>query len=130
MRGFHGRTMGALSATFKYRDEFEPLIPGNRFVPFNNLQKLSVAIDENTAAVVLEIVQGEGGVRPADKSYMQAVRTLCDEKDVLLIVDEVQTGFGRTGTMFACEHMDICPGHYDHSQSHCWRLSHGCGVMR
>jgi acetylornithine/LysW-gamma-L-lysine aminotransferase len=109
MRGFHGRTMGALSATFKYRDEFEPLIPGNRFVPFNNLDKLIAVVDDNTAAVVLEVVQGEGGVRPAHKSYMQSVRQFCTDKGVLLIVDEVQTGFGRTGLMFGCDHMEITP---------------------
>jgi acetylornithine/LysW-gamma-L-lysine aminotransferase len=109
MRGFHGRTMGALSATFKYRDEFEPLLPGNRFVPFNNLEKLVASVDADTAGIVLEVVQGEGGVRPADVEYMQSVRRLCDEKGVLLIVDEVQTGFGRTGRMFACEHMQISP---------------------
>lgn len=109
MRGFHGRTMGALSATFKYRDEFEPLIPGNRFIPFNNLDKLINAIDNDTAAVVLEAVQGEGGVRPAHKSYLESVRQLCTSNGVLLIVDEVQTGFGRTGSMFACEQMGICP---------------------
>jgi len=109
MRGFHGRTMGALSATFKYRDEFEPLIPGNRFVPFNNLDKLIAAVDDNTAAVILEVVQGEGGVRPAHKSYMQSVRQFCTDKGVLLIVDEVQTGFGRTGLMFGCDHMEITP---------------------
>lgn len=109
MRGFHGRTMGALSATFKYRDEFEPLLPGNRFVPFNNLEKLVASVDADTAGIVLEVVQGEGGVRPADVEYMQSVRRLCDEKGVLLIIDEVQTGFGRTGRMFACEHMQISP---------------------
>jgi acetylornithine/LysW-gamma-L-lysine aminotransferase len=109
MRGFHGRTMGALSATFKYRDEFEPLLPGNRFVPFNNFAKLVAAVDEETAGIVLEIVQGEGGVRPADVSYMQSVRKLCDERGVLLIIDEVQTGFARTGRMFASEHMQVSP---------------------
>jgi acetylornithine/LysW-gamma-L-lysine aminotransferase len=101
--------MGALSATFKYRDEFEPLLPGNRFVPFNNFEKLVAAVDADTAGIVLEVVQGEGGVRPADVEYMQSVRRLCDEKGVLLIIDEVQTGFGRTGRMFACEHMQISP---------------------
>jgi acetylornithine/LysW-gamma-L-lysine aminotransferase len=109
MRGFHGRTMGALSATHKYREEFEPLISGHTFVPFNNIERLRNAVDENTAAIILEVVQGEGGVRPADHSYMQSVRRLCDERDVLLILDEVQTGFARTGKMFACEHMGICP---------------------
>ena len=109
MRGFHGRTMGALSATFKYRDEFEPLIPGNKFVPFNNLEKLSAAIDDNTAGIILEVVQGEGGVRLADQEYLQSVRELCDSQNILLIVDEVQTGFARTGKMFACEHSGVQP---------------------
>lgn len=109
MRGFHGRTMGALSATFKYRDEFEPLLPGNRFVPFNNLEKLTEAIDEDTAAIILEIVQGEGGVRLADNQYLRSVRELCDRNGILLIVDEVQTGFARTGKMFACEHSGVHP---------------------
>lgn len=109
MRGFHGRTMGALSATYRYRDEFEPLIPGHKFVPYNNFEKLSAALDSNTAAIVLEVVQGEGGIRPANRAYMQSVRRLCDETGVLLILDEVQTGFARTGKMFACELMDICP---------------------
>ena len=109
MRGFHGRTMGALSATHKYREAYEPLIPGFSFVPYNNIEKLSNAIVDDTAAVVLELVQGEGGVRPATLEYIQAVRTLCNERGVLLIVDEVQTGFGRTGAMFACEHFDLEP---------------------
>ncbi len=109
MRGFHGRTMGALSATFKYRDEFEPLLPGHRFVPFNNLEKLVRAIDDETAAIILEIVQGEGGVRPADHQYLRSVREICDSHGILLIVDEVQTGFARTGKMFACEHSGVQP---------------------
>jgi acetylornithine/LysW-gamma-L-lysine aminotransferase len=109
MRGFHGRTMGALSATHKYRDAYEPLVPGFKFVPYNNLDKLAAALDEDTAGVMLEIVQGEGGVRPATVEYLQGVRELCTERGVLMIVDEVQTGFGRTGTMFACEHSGIEP---------------------
>lgn len=109
MRGFHGRTMGALSATHKHRDAFEPLLPGNRFVPFNNLERLERAMDEDVAGVVLEIVQGEGGVRPVDKAYIKAVRKLCDERGIVMIVDEVQTGFARTGKMFACELMDVAP---------------------
>ncbi|NKB77324.1 MAG: acetylornithine/succinylornithine family transaminase [Gammaproteobacteria bacterium] len=109
MRGFHGRSMGALSATFKYRQEFEPLIPGHTFVPFNNIDKLTTAVDENTAAILLEVVQGEGGVRPADREYLQQVRALCDEKGVLLILDEIQTGFARTGNMFGCQTMGIEP---------------------
>jgi acetylornithine/LysW-gamma-L-lysine aminotransferase len=109
MRGFHGRTMGALSATFKYRDKFEPLLPGFSFVPFNNIDKLRGAVGDATAAVVLEPVQGEGGVRPADPEYMSAVQALCAERDVLLIVDEIQTGLCRTGPMFASEHFGITP---------------------
>jgi len=109
MRGFHGRTMGALSATFKYRDEFEPLLPGHRFVPFNNLEKLSRAIDDETAAIILEVVQGEGGVRLIDNQYLRSVREICDSRGILLIVDEVQTGFARTGKMFACEHSGVQP---------------------
>ena len=109
MRGFHGRTMGSLSATFKYRNEFEPLIPGHQFVPFNKMEKLQEAMNDSVAAVILELVQGEGGVRIADKTYLQSVQTLCRERGVLLIIDEIQTGFGRTGTMFACEQFGIQP---------------------
>ncbi len=109
MRGFHGRTMGALSATHKYREAYEPLIPGFSFAPYNNLDKLAAAIDDDTAAVVLEVVQGEGGVRPASSEYLQGVRSLCDEREVLMILDEVQTGFCRTGRMFACEHAGVTP---------------------
>jgi acetylornithine/LysW-gamma-L-lysine aminotransferase len=109
MRGFHGRTMGALSATFKYRDQFEPLLTGFSFVPFNNVEKLRAAVTEATAAVILEPVQGEGGIRPADPEYMHAVQALCDERGVLLIIDEIQTGLCRTGTMFASERYDLKP---------------------
>ncbi|NKB60767.1 MAG: acetylornithine/succinylornithine family transaminase [Gammaproteobacteria bacterium] len=109
MRGFHGRSMGALSATFKYRQEFEPLIPGHSFVPFNKIDKLTAAVDDNTAAIVLEVVQGEGGVRLADREYLQQVRALCDERNVLLILDEIQTGFARTGSMFGCQTLGVSP---------------------
>ncbi len=109
MRGFHGRSLGALSATFKYRQEFEPLIPGHKFVPFNNFDKLNAAVDDTTAAIILEPVQGEGGVRPADRDYLHRVRRLCDENEILLIVDEIQTGFGRTGSLFASQYYDIDP---------------------
>jgi acetylornithine/LysW-gamma-L-lysine aminotransferase len=105
MRGFHGKTMGALAATWgpEYQKPFAPLLPGFKHVPYNNLAKLEAATGDNTAAVLLEVVQGEGGVRIGDKEYFQNVRQFCNAKNILLIIDEVQTGFGRTGTMFACE---------------------------
>ncbi len=105
MRGFHGKTFGALAATWgeEYQKPFEPMMPGIKHVPFNNFQKLSEAVNAQTGAIILELVQGEGGVRVGDKAYFQQVRVLCDQKEILLIFDEVQTGFGRTGTLFACE---------------------------
>jgi len=105
MRGFHGKTFGALAATWgeEYQKPFMPMMPGLKHVPFNNFQKLADAISGETGAVILEPVQGEGGVRVGDKAYFQQVRELCDQKGILLIFDEVQTGFGRTGTLFACE---------------------------
>jgi acetylornithine/LysW-gamma-L-lysine aminotransferase len=111
MRGFHGRTFGSLSATYKktYREPFLPLVPGFTHVPFDNFERLEAALSEDTAAVLLEVVQGEGGVRPGSRDYFQAVRRVCDERGILLILDEVQTGFGRTGCWFAFEHMGIVP---------------------
>jgi acetylornithine/LysW-gamma-L-lysine aminotransferase len=111
MRGFHGRTMGALSATWekKYREPFEPLIPGVAHVPYNNLEALAAAVSETTAAVILEVVQGEGGVTPGQAEYLRGAEALCHEKGSLLIIDEVQTGFGRTGRMFAFQHYDLHP---------------------
>ena len=109
MRGFHGRTIGALSATHKYRDAYEPLLDGFGFVPFNNIDKLRAAVDDTTAAVIVEIVQGEGGVRLGDAAFFAAARELCDTHGALLIVDEVQTGFCRTGRFFACEHHGVQP---------------------
>jgi len=111
MRGFHGRTLGALSATWRtsYRQPFEPLVPGFEFVPYNRLERMQNAVDEDTAAVILEAVQGEGGVIPGDGAYLRGVQTLCQETGALFIVDEVQTGFGRTGRMFASQHYDLQP---------------------
>lgn len=105
MRGFHGKTFGALAATWgeEYQKPFLPMMPGVKHVPFNHFERLAQVVGEETAAVILEPVQGEGGVRVGDKSYFEEVRGLCDEKGILLILDEVQTGFGRTGTLFACE---------------------------
>ena len=111
MRGFHGRTMGAVSATYtpKYREAFQPLIPGFDYVPFNKIEKLDAVVNDSTAAVMFELVQGEGGVNPIQADYLAAVRKLCSERGVLLIVDEIQTGFCRTGRFFACDHFDLQP---------------------
>jgi len=108
---FHGKTMGALSATWKkkYRAPFMPLVPGFKHVPPNNLEKLRDAITEKTAAILVEPVRGEGGVRVPSDDFLPGLREICDEKDVLLIFDEVQTGFGRTGKVFACEHWNVVP---------------------
>jgi len=111
MRGFHGRTMGALSATFnkKYKEAFEPLVPGFSHVPYNNLEALDAAVTDQVAAVILEAVQGEGGVYLADPVYLQAARRVCTERGVLLILDEIQAGLGRTGRLFAFQHSGIIP---------------------
>jgi len=109
--GFHGRTMGALSATWraKYRQPFQPLVPGFAHVPYNDVKALENAIGDDTAAVILEVVQGEGGVVIGDGDYLRRAQALCRERGALFIVDEVQTGFGRTGRMFACEHHGLQP---------------------
>jgi acetylornithine/LysW-gamma-L-lysine aminotransferase len=111
MRGFHGRTFGALSATWRkqYRQPFEPLVPGFQFVPYNRLGRMEQMVDKETAAVILEVVQGEGGIIPGDGEYLRSVQALCQEQGALFIVDEVQTGFGRTGRMFASQHYDLRP---------------------
>ena len=111
MRGFHGRTMGAVSATYtpKYREAFEPLIPGFSYVPFNKIEKLDAAVNEQTAAVMFEVVQGEGGVNPIQAEYLSQAHALCKERGALLIVDEIQTGFCRTGKFFASNHYDLEP---------------------
>ena len=111
MRSFHGRTFGSLSVTWnpKYREPFEPLLPKTSFVPYGNLEKLEAAITDETAAVILEPIQGESGVHMPPPGYLSAVRELCSNKGILLILDEIQTGFGRTGKFFACEHSSIEP---------------------
>jgi acetylornithine/LysW-gamma-L-lysine aminotransferase len=111
MRGFHGRTFGALSATWNkaYREPFEPLVPGFRHVPYNNLEAMGKAVTTSTAAVLIEVVQGEGGVYLGGADYLRGVEQLCRERGALLIVDEVQTGFGRTGKWFAIQHHDLHP---------------------
>lgn len=111
MRGFHGRTLGALSATWekKYREPFEPLVPEFRHIPYNDLAALEAALSGQTAAVILEVVQGEGGVRPGTPGFLQGAQRLCRQHGALLIIDEIQTGFGRTGAMLACEHFELQP---------------------
>jgi len=111
MRGFHGRTMGAMSATFnpEYRKDFEPIVHGFHYVPFNHFGKLKETVNDDTAGVIMEVVQGEGGVNIGNGEYFADVRKLCDERGILLIIDEVQTGFCRTGKMFACNHFDLEP---------------------
>jgi LysW-gamma-L-lysine/LysW-L-ornithine aminotransferase len=111
MRGFHGRTFGALSATWekKYRTPFEPLVPGYKHIPYNDLTALEGAVTDHTAAVLLEVVQGEGGVNPGKSEFLKGAQAICREKGSLLILDEVQTGFGRTGKMFAFQHDALEP---------------------
>ncbi len=108
---FHGRTFGALSATgqAKYRDGFGPILPGFRYVPFGDTCALRDAFSENTCAVMVELVQGEGGIHVASKEYFQEVRNFCSDRDVLLIFDEVQTGVGRTGEYFGYQLYDVEP---------------------
>jgi len=108
---FHGKTLGSLAVTGreKYRKPFEPLLPGVTFVQFDDLDVVANAITNSTAAVIVEPVQGEGGIIPASPGYLAGLRRLCSDRDVLLIVDEVQTGLGRTGRLFAVEHDSIAP---------------------
>jgi LysW-gamma-L-lysine/LysW-L-ornithine aminotransferase len=111
MGGYHGKTMGALSATWdkKYREPFMPLVPDFKHVPADNADKLKEAITEKTAAVIMEPIRGEGGIRVPPDGYLQAVREICSQKGILLILDEVQTSFGRTGKLFGCQNWDVTP---------------------
>jgi acetylornithine aminotransferase len=108
---FHGRTMATLTATGqeKIQKGYEPLLPGFKYVAFNNLEELEGAVTDKTAAIMLELIQGEGGVHVAEREYVKQVRDLCAQKDVLLIFDEVQTGMGRTGTLFSYEQFGVQP---------------------
>ncbi len=111
LNSFHGRTMGALSATGqkKYQEGFAPLLGGFKLVPFNDFDALKSSISESTVAIMLELIQGEGGIHIADQPYLQDIRKLCTEKDILLIFDEVQTGMGRTGEIFCFKHYQVIP---------------------
>ena len=108
---FHGRTFGALSVTGNahYREAFEPMIGNVRFADFNNFDSVMAQVNDRTCAIILETVQGEGGIYPADKDFLTKIRKLCDERDILLILDEIQCGMGRTGTMFAFMQYGIVP---------------------
>ena len=108
---FHGRSMGALSVTGNshYQEPFKPLIGGIKFADFNDLDSVKAQVTDKTCAIILEPVQGEGGIYPADPDFLKGLRQLCDEKDILLIFDEIQCGMGRTGTMFACQAYGILP---------------------
>ena len=108
---FHGRSLGALSVTGNthYQEPFKPLIGGIRFADFNDLESVKAQINEKTCAIIMETVQGEGGIYPATEEFLQGVRKLCDEKDMLLILDEIQCGMGRTGSMFACQSYGVQP---------------------
>lgn len=112
MKGsFHGRTLGALSVTGNkhYQEPFEPLLPGIRFAEFNNLDSVKAQVSEKTCAVIMETIQGEGGIYPATKEFIEGVAELCKERDILLILDEIQCGMGRTGKMFAWQNYNIKP---------------------
>jgi len=111
LKSFHGRTLATLTATGqpKYQKNFEPLVPGFTYVPFNDVYALKEKVSEKTCAILLEPIQGEGGVNPATKDFLKTARELCDKYNALLIFDEVQTGIGRTGKFLAYEHYDVEP---------------------
>ncbi len=108
---FHGRSMGALSVTGTdaYREPFGPLIPGVRFAKFNDLESVKEKVNDKTCAILLEPLQGEGGIHPATQEFMEEIRAICDEQDILMICDEIQCGMGRTGSMFAWQEYGVRP---------------------
>lgn len=110
-QAFHGRSMGALSVTgtAKYREPFEPMISGVTFADYNDLDSVKRAVTDQTYAIIVEAVQGEGGIYPADPAFLKGIRQICLEKDIMMICDEIQCGMGRTGTMFAYQQYGICP---------------------
>jgi acetylornithine aminotransferase/acetylornithine/N-succinyldiaminopimelate aminotransferase len=109
--GFHGRTIGSLTATAqpKYHEGFKPLLSGIKYAEFNNIESLKNAITKNSAGIMFELIQGEGGINPIDKEFLQEIKNLAEENNLLIVVDEVQTGIGRTGKFFAYQHFDITP---------------------
>ncbi|MBN1682581.1 aspartate aminotransferase family protein [Candidatus Bathyarchaeota archaeon] len=111
MNAFHGKSMGALSATWKkkYKEGFGPMLPGFKHAPYGNIQKINENITSETAAIIVEPIQGEGGINVPPQDFLKQLREICDEKNILLIFDEIQTGMGRTGKMFACQHSGVTP---------------------
>ncbi len=110
-RGYHGKTLGALSATWnqKYRSPFLPLLSDVKFAPFGDAEKVREAVTEKTGAIIVEPIQGESGIYVTPDGFLEEIREICDEKNIVLIFDEIQTGFGRTGKMWACEHWNVMP---------------------
>lgn len=110
-RSFHGRSLGALSVTGNkhYQEPFQPLIEGVRFADFNDLESVEACVNDRTCAIILETVQGEGGIYPAEKEFLKGIRDICDKQDILLILDEIQCGMGRTGNWFAYQGYGIMP---------------------
>lgn len=108
---FHGRSLGALSVTgnVKYQEPFKPLIGGIKFADFNDLESVKAQINDKTCAIIMETVQGEGGIYPAEPEFLQGVKKICEENDILLILDEIQCGMGRTGSMFAWQDYGVTP---------------------
>ena len=108
---FHGRTIGSLSVTGNdhYREDFNPLLPGVKFAEYNNLQSVKELVSDKTCAIIMETVQGEGGIRPATEEFIKGVRQICDDNDILLILDEIQCGMGRSGCMFAYQKYGVMP---------------------
>ena len=110
-QSFHGRTIGALSVTGNahYQEPFEPLMGGVRFADFNDMESVKAQVTDKTCAIIMETIQGESGIHPADRAFLEGVRALCDEKDILLILDEIQCGMGRTGQMYAWQRYGVKP---------------------
>lgn len=121
---FHGRTIGALSVTGNphYQEAFKPLMNGVKFAEFNNLESVKDLVNDKTCAIILETVQGEGGIYPATEEFINGIREICDEKDIIMILDEIQCGMGRTGKMYAYEHYEIKPDVFTTAKAL------GCGI--
>ena len=132
VNSFHGRTIGALTATGqkKHHEGFQPLLTGFKYVPLNDLSALKAVITEKTVAIMLELVQGEGGIYVADQGYVQEIRKICNEKNILLILDEVQTGMGRTGQMFGYQNYEVTPDLMTLAKSLGGGLPIGCLVVK